>query len=814
MMFDTLLQDLRYAIGSLRAAPRFALITISTLTVGIAATDAMYTLIDGVLLRPLPVREPNRLIVAWRELRAGDATHLPFFVPDVDIIRDSSKTLAAVAGVGFQGAGPFVIAERGSATYINGAAVTGEFFKVTGVEPVLGRTLNRDDDRTGAENVLMLTYGLWQRRYGGSADVLGRQVLVEEKPFTIVGVMPPGFEYPHGVEAWMTVAAQTSTLSNAAFRVDVDLIARLQPGVTLAQATSELQQLTADLEAKAPPKDAPGPRGMTAVVRPYKDVVVGDVRLAMFVLFGAVVLVLLLAIANAANLLLLRNQRRRAELAVRVALGAGRGRIARQLVLESLLLAVVAGMCGVLLTTWMLHLFIPLIPGGLPRMDSVRVDARVVLFTIAIVFVTAVAAALVPAIVTIRADAIRDLRIGGRGATGGTRHVQRALVIAQVTLAVTVVSAAGLLVRSLMRLQTVDMGLAADRLVFISLDLPRAKYGGRQRHLQLLRDVVSQLESAPEIAGATPINVAPFSGTDGWELPRFTAEGQSADRAATNPSLNLESIHPNYFETIGAALVRGRSFTNADRDGAPAVAIVSEDVASRTWPGDDPIGKRLKFGSYDSTEEWRTVVGVARPTRYRELTMPRPTLYLPDQQFIVAAWMFVVRTGAPLEVVSRVARARVAAVDPEVQVMRVAPLTELLERPLARPRFNAFLIAAFGVAALFLAAIGVYAVIAASVRQRQNEIGVRLALGATAAHIRNLVIGEGLGLMSIGLVSGLAISLATTQLLRGLLFETSKLDPTSVLVTVLLVACVALAASCLPARRAARVNPVLAVKVE
>jgi len=308
--------------------------------------------------------------------------------------------------------------------------------------------------------------------------------------------------------------------------------------------------------------------------------------------------------------------------------------------------------------------------------------------------------------------------------------------------------------------------------------------------------------------------VRPFAGTGGWDAPRFTAEGQDASQAAHNPGLNLESIHPNYFETIGAALVRGRSFTNADRDGAPAVAIVSEDVASRTWPGDDPIGKRLKFGSYDSTEEWRTVVGVARPTRYRELTMPRPTLYLPDQQFIVAAWMFVVRTGAPLEVVSRVARARVAAVDPEVQVMRVAPLTELLERPLARPRFNAFLIAAFGVAALFLAAIGVYAVIAASVRQRQNEIGVRLALGATAAHIRNLVIGEGLGLMSIGLVSGLAISLATTQLLRGLLFETSKLDPTSVLVTVLLVACVALAASCLPARRAARVNPVLAVKVE
>jgi predicted permease len=612
----------------------------------------------------------------------------------------------------------------------------------------------------------------------------------------------------------MTVAAQTSTLSNPAFRVDIDLIARLQPGVTVAQATSELQQLTADLQAKAPPKDAPVPQGMTAVVRPYKDVVVGEVRVAMLVLFGAVGLVLLMAIANAANLLLLRNQRRRAELATRMALGAGSSRIARQLVIESLLLALVAGVCGVLLTSWTLHVFVPLIPDGLPRMDSVRVDARVLLFTVGVVFVTAVAAALVPAISTIRADAIGHLRIGGRGATGGTRHTQRALVVAQVTLAVTVVSAAGLLVRSLMRLQTVDMGLAADRLVFISLDLPQAKYGDRQRHLQFLKDVVSQLESAPEIAGATPINVLPFSGTDGWELPRFTAEGQSADRAAANPSLNLESIHPNYFTTVDAALVRGRSFTDADRDGAPAVAIVSEDVANRTWPGDDPIGKRLKFGSYDSPDEWRTVVGVAKPTRYRELTMPRPTLYLPDQQFIVAAWMLVVRTSAPPAVISRLVRVRVGAVDPDVQVMRIAPLTELLERPLARPRFNALLIVAFGVAALFLAAIGVYAVIAASVRQRHNEIGVRLALGATAAHIRNLVIGEGLGLMSIGLVIGLAISLATAQLLRGLLFQTSELDPASLLATVLIVVCVALIASYVPARRATRVDPVLALKAE
>ena len=812
-MLDTLWQDVRYAVRSLRAAPRFAVITVFTLTVGVAATDAMYTLIDGVLLRPLPVRDPNGLIVAWRELRAGNATHLPFYVPDVEVIRQSNKTLAGVAGVDFQGAGPDVITERGSASYINDAEVTGEFFNVIGVDPVLGRTLNRGDDQPGAENVLVLTHGLWQRRYGGSRDVLGRRVLVAQKPFTIVGVIPPGFEYPRGVEAWMTLASRTSTLTNDAFRVDVDLIARLQPGVTVAQATSELQRLTTDLEAKAPPDGAPGPRGMTAVVRPYKDVVVGDVRVAMLVLFGAVGLVLVMAIANAANLLLLRNHTRRVELATRIALGAGSNRIARQLVIESFLLALAAGVSGLVLTPWTLRVFIPLIPDGLPRIDSVRVDVRVVLFTVGIVLVAAVAAVLVPAISTIRVDAIKPLRTGGRGATGGRPQSQRALVVAQVMLAVTVVSAAGLLVRSLVRLQTVDMGFA-DRLLFISLDLPQAKYGDRQRHLQFLRDVISRLESAPEIAGATPTNVGPFSGTGGWELPRFTAEGQSADRAATNPSLNLESIHPNYFTTFGAALVRGRSFTDADRDGAPDVAIVSEDVADRTWPGEDPIGKRIKFGSYDSRDEWRTVVGVAKPTRYRELTVPRPTLYLPDQQFIVAARMLVVRTSAPTAVVSRLVRARVAAVDPDVQVMRIAPLSELLERPLARPRFDAFLIGVFGGVALFLAAIGVYAVIAASVRQRHAEIGVRLALGATRAQVRNLVVGEGLALMSVGLVIGLAMSLATAQLLRGLLFETNQFDLSSLLATVLAVVGVALVASYVPARRAMRVDPVVALKAE
>jgi predicted permease len=814
VLLDTLWQDVRYAIRSLRSAPRFVAITVFTLTLGTTAMTAMYTLVEGVLLRPLPVRDPDQLIVAWRELRAGNATHLPFYVPDLDVIRASTKTLSAVAGVEYQGAVSSVISESGSATYINAAAVTGEFFSVLGVEPILGRRLNRADDVPGGENALVLTHGLWQRRYAGSPDVIGRRVMLAQQPFTIVGVMPVGIEYPRGVEAWTSVGAQNSTLGNAAFRIDIDVLARLRPGVSVGQATSDLQRVTAELEATSPPTGAPGPHRMTAVVRTYEDVVVGDVRAALLLLFGPVALVMLMASANAANLFLLRNDSRRAELATRIALGAGRGRITRQLMIESVLLALAAGVLALIVTSWTLHGVLALIPDGLPRMDSVRVDATVVLFAAGMVLAAAMLAALAPAISTTRGDVIRQLRIGGRGATRGGRQGQRLLVIAQVTLAVAVVSAAGLLVRSLFRLQAVDIGLPADRLVFVSLDLPLVKYGDRQRHLQFLNDVVARLQSMPDIAGATPVNVGPFSGTGGWELPRFTAEGQTADRTATNPSLNLESIHPNYFATVGVRLVRGRAFTAADRQGAPEVAIVSEDVASRTWPGENPIGKRIKFGSYDSRDSWRTVVGVARRTRYRDLLVARPTLYLPAEQFIVDARMLIVRSNAPLDVVSRLVRDDVAAIDVGVRVVRIAPMSELLGRPLARPRFNAFLIALFGAAALFIAALGVYAVVAASVRQRHAEIGVRLALGATRSDVRNLVLGEGLRLIGTGLLLGLVVSIATARLLRGLLFDVNALDAASMLASVSVLVCVSVAASYLPARRATRVDPVLALRAE
>ena len=814
MAFEEWRDDFRLAARGLVRARGFTGSAVLTLALGISGASVMFALIEGVLLRPLPVREQDRLVLAWKELRATGFARYPFRAREIEVLEDASQVLESVAGVSYYDPSPFVAVENGVANEVNGAAVTGDFFRVMGVEPILGRALNRSDDSSGATNVLVISHRLWQGRYGGALDVIGRRLVVSEQPFTIVGVMPPDVECPNGTLAWMTLHASASTITNQAFREgvlrDVALFARLRQGATLEQARRELLALTPRLEADAP-KDAP--RGSTPVVRSYKDVVVGDVRPALLVLFGAVGLVLLIASANVANLVLLRGEARRPELALRAVLGAGPGRLTRQLLAESLLLAAAAGAIGLAVTSWALRALLALVPGGLPRVDAVRVDAGVLLFTASVALVSAALAGLAPALLLARSDLIDHLHSGGRGATGSTmRGGRRPLVVAQIALAVTLVAAAGLLTRSLLRLQAVDMGLAADRLVLLKLELPDAKYADATRHFQLLEELVARLEAAPGVAGATPVNSPPFAGTGGWDAPEFTAEGQDPQRAQVNPSLNLESIHANYFATFQIRLVGGRGFTSGDGPGAPGVAVVSEDVAARTWPGENPIGKRLKLGSFGSSDPWRTVVGVARPTRYRELLAPRPTIYLPAEQFVVGAKMLVLRTSAPLDAVARLAKERVAAVDPELRVTRLAPFAELISGPLARPRFNAFLIGVFGVVALFLTAIGVYAVMGASVRQRYPEIGVRVVLGALPSDVRLIVLGEGLRLTAAGVSIGLAGALGVGRVLRGLLFEVAPLDPVSLLGAPLLLIVASALALYLPARAAARLDPLLVLR--
>ena len=817
MVVEQTWHDLRRAWRDLSRARGVALPGVLMLALGIAGTTVMFTLIQGVLLRPLPVREPDRLVGGWKELPAvGGMAHYPYTNSEIESLARTTGTLESVAGVGYNGISHALVFENGTPGYIEMMCVSGGFFRVLGVAPVLGRVLGPADDVDGAEGALVITHALWQRRYGGSRDVLGRRIVTGDRPFTIVGVMPPDVEYPSGVEAWNTLHAVAATLTTEAYRVgvlrDVDLFARLRPGASVGQAAAELQAASSAFEATAS-RDTP--RGQKPVLRTYEDMVTGDVRTPMLVLFGAVSLVLLIATANVANLLLLRGETRRPELAVRAALGATGGRLARQALAESLVLALVAGALALAASRAMLAGLIALLPDRLPRPDSVHVDAGVLLFTIAVAFLAASLAGLAPALSSARVDVVAYLRGGGRGATPRlARTGRQALVVAQVTLAVVVVAGAALLSRTVHGLQTADMGFAADRLALVVLDLPSARYGDDVRHRQFLDAAVARLEATPGVLGATPVNTGPFAGTGGWDSPSFTAEGQTLEEAAANPSLNLESVHPGYFKTLGVTLVRGREFTDRDRGGATEVAVVSEDVAARIWPGQDPIGRRLKFGNPTSDETWRTVVGVARPTRYRELARPRPTLYLPANQFIAAARTLVLRTAEPIGRVAEIARQSLREVGPGVTVLRVLPFKEALDKPLARPRFNAYLIGVFAGVALLLATIGVYAVIAASVRQRYAEIGVRVALGATRADVRRLVLGEGVRLAALGAAIGVGGALLAGRVLRDLLYEVQPHDPASLALAAAVLVAVAALASYLPARRAVRLDVTATLREE
>jgi predicted permease len=543
---------------------------------------------------------------------------------------------------------------------------------------------------------------------------------------------------------------------------------------------------------------------MIPVVHSLEDAIVGSVQTAILAMSAAVAVVLLIASANAAILLLMRSEARRAELAIREALGAGRGRIVGQVLAEALLLSITATALAGAIGWSSLRAILAFVPDGLPRIDAVRVDGAVLALTVVAGAFTWIAAAVGPAVAAARSDLPSRLQSGGRGTAGSrTRQWRRTLVVAQVALAVAIVAAAGLLIRTVLRLQRVDVGVAADRLVLIETSLPDTKYAGR-KHSQFLDDAIAQLEAVPGVIAATAVNVAPFAGDAGWDVPRFMAEAQTAEQAAANPPLNLESVDPGYFRTFDIPMRLGRAFSRADREGATAAAIVSEDVAAWIWPGQDPTGRRLKMGSATSDGPWLTIVGVAASTRYRDLARPRPTIYLPAAQFLMTAGTLVVRTTAAADLVAAVARERLRAIDPNVQVLRVTSFNQLRQAPLARPRFNATVLGVFGITSLLLTTIGLYAVIAAHVRQRDREIAVRVALGATAAHLRRLVMGEAIWLAGTGAGAGLGAAAAANRSLHSLLYEVDPLDPGTLLGAATLLVGLALLASYVPMRRAVR----------
>ncbi|HEX9704251.1 MAG TPA: ABC transporter permease [Gemmatimonadales bacterium] len=805
-MMDTLLQDLRYALRQLRARPGFTAVAVLTLGLGIGANTAMFSVVDGVMLKPLPVWEQHRVLVIWMEDRQRGVAHLPFVYESVEAVRERSRTLTDVAALPYWGAAERVVRLPDGAVPVAGTPVTGTFFRVLGARPVLGRLLQPEDDHPGAGLVAVIGHGLWRRLFGGDSAVVGQSLWMADKTYTIVGVAPEGFDYPRGSEVWFALRPFWAGVSQP---LHVDLVARLAPGVTREQARVELDGILRQLDAEG---DEAGENQM-AVVRSLAEVIVGDVRPALFLLGLAVALILVIATVNLANLLTMRGIARRQEFAVRAAIGAGRGRLVRQLLTEAFVLGVLGGTVGVAIAWWGTEALVALAPAELPRLNEVGIDGRVLAFATAISLVTAGVFGLVPALGAAPAQPATWFR-GTRGA--GTRAIPggpwQGLVIGQIALTLLMLIGAGLLVRSLARLQSLDPGFQPERLVLAQLAFPSSKYQTLEQIHALLARILPRVEAIPGVASATVVLNEPFAGTSGHDI-WFTAEGQDAEAAASNPVLNYEGVQANYFTTLGLPIVRGRALTEHDRRGSAPVVVVNETLARRFWPSADAIGKRIKFGPPDYSDPWRTVVGVAGDTRYRELKEIRPSVYVPFGQGIPGYPRYLILRTGPAPIVPAL-RGALADIDPEVVLLEAAPMEQLLAAPLAQPRFNTILLGLLGGLGLVLSAIGIYGVVAYAVSRRTHEIGVRMALGAGAADVVRLVLRQVVLLALLAIAIGLAAAFAGTRLLGDLLYGVAATDVVTFAVVPMLLAIVALLAAALPARRATRVDPMVALRTE
>jgi len=681
-----------------------------------------------------------------------------------------------VAGVAFQGAGDQVLRDEGNPLTVAGTWVTGDLFPTLGVTPVHGRTLLPADDVPGAAPVMVIGYGFWQRYFGGDPAAVGRALDWNGKLFTVVGVLPRGFEFPKRAEFWIPVFAahpEEARKSSSGY-VIWDVVGRLRPGTSMQQAREDFE---AFLRAGDPQRKATL-RGMEPVVTPLPELIIGDARTMLWTAAAAVGLLLLIACINVANLLLIRGSARTQELAIRSALGAGRRRLIRQLLTESGVLALLGGVLGTLLAVAAVRALVALAPPELPRREMIEVDAGVLLFALGITAAAALLSGLLPAVLSAAGDLGVWLR-GGRGTASGSRGAQalrHGLVIGQVALSILVVAGAGLLARSLMALQSVDLGFNEERLLVVETMLPPGLVPERSQQVALQEEMLARVGAIPGVISATSMPKPPFSAQGGW-IAMYTGEGQTPEAQATNPSVNFEVVGPGYTRTLEMPLLRGRTFGEQDREDAPRVAIVSDAVARHTWPGADAIGKRIKLGPPDGRADWHTVVGVVGETRYRELTDPMPSLYLPTRQFPGPVPMtLAVRTRAdPAGVVPQIRHA-LQQVHPDLRLVGGGPMRQLLAAPLARPRFSTLLLGTFAAITLLLAAVGIYGALAATVRQRTREIGIRLALGATVQEVRALVLRKGMRLALWGCAIGIIGALVGTRVLRGVLFGISPTE--------------------------------------
>jgi putative ABC transport system permease protein len=804
-----MLHDLRTALRQLAKAPGFTAVVIFTLALGIGACTAIFSVVRGVILKPLPYPAAERIAILGEvdvpgERPVGGSVAVLNFLD----YREQNTVFEGLAAT--SGRGATLAIGDGEPQRILTQLVSANYFDILGVAPVLGRNFTAEDDQTGAARVALIGHELWQTQFGGRADVLGRQVLLNGEPTTIIGVLPEMLRRVTTYQLWVPIAfseRERSPANRGAHYLNV--LGRLKPDVTAAQAQTEMNAIAERLEQQFPQTN----RGVRITVMPYLDYLVGPTRPVLLALFAAVGALLLIACANVANLLLARATSRTRELAVRTALGAGRARIIRQLLTESVLLAGLGGALGLLTAHWGLDALLALAPGSLPRASEVAVDRGVLLFVTGLVGLTGVAFGLVPALQASRVDLVNGLKDGARGSgeSGSRRRLRDGFVVAEIALSLVLLVCAGLLMRSFARLQSADAGFRPEHVTILTATAPARYYPTPEQRIALADRFTERIRALPGVVAVGATNALPLGGTE--DVFGFYFEGRPQPEPTDMPVGTYYVVDSGYFEAIGTAIVRGRAFTPQDRLGSAPVAIVSQGVADQFFPGEDPIGKRISITN--GPESWREIVGVVQNVRHLGLDDSRPLqIYEPLAQRGAGVFNFTVRSAGANPGLAPALRALVRELDPRQPVTRLSAMDSLVEASLARARFGMTLFAVFSGLALLLATLGIYGVMAYTVSQRTAEFGVRMALGAQTSDVRRLVLGQAARLAGIGLALGLAGAIASGRLLEALLYNTSTHDPLVLAGLTVVLAAVALLAAWLPARRASRVDPMIALRAE
>ena len=812
---QTLLQDLRFAARQLRKNPGFALTTILTLALGIGATTAIFSLVNAVLLRPLPFPEPDRLMYAAnsRPPRSGRVTDdggVSESYPDFFDFRQQNHSFTYLAAFHDN---QFTLNGRGKAKHLSGYIVTADFFRTLGVHPQYGRDLLPEDEKAGV-HVAMLSHSLWQTSFGSDRNIVGKTINLGGTGYVVAGVMPEGFAFPVRVPApqlW-TSSADDAFFANGDKPLTeqrgahfLDMIGRPKPGVSAGQAQADLGVIVRNLARQYPDTNK---KMTSAVVKPELEHMVGDTRPALRILFGAVLFVLLIACANVAGLLLARASRRRSEIAVRSALGASRVQILRQIMVESVFIGICGGVAGIVLAIGLLRLTLRFVPEHLPRLEQISADYRVLAFAIAVSIFTGILFGLLPAIRISRLDPSTTLREGTRTTTSGRQqhHVHGALVIAETAIGLVLLVGSGLLIRSFVRILHVDPGFDSQHVLVASIDLPDNRYPG-DKNVFFYNELIPRLVAIPGVQAASAGWPLPF--TDSMMSVSFEIEGHPTP-PGDSPAEVVSIAYPGFFKTLGIPIKQGREFTDADTRNSPKVMLITENFARKYFPNENPIGKRLKPGLGDglTSEAFREIVGVVGDVKRADLTSDtRPEFYLPHSQATVSSPTIVLRTaGDPIEIANAV-RAEVAALDKNVPVYDVHTYRDMIASSAAEPRFQSMLLTFFAGLALVLSAVGLYAVLSYMVAQRTLEIGVRMALGARRSDVLTLILRRGLGLALIGLVVGMMLSAAITRYMASMLYTIKPLDPITLLSVTAILLLVSLIASTAPAWRAARLDP-------